>query len=112
VRDAGDAPCRQVAQLAREKVSQLDLQIAQLTQLRDSLTITLREWHRRLDKGHPNDRVHLLESLSRKQQQHTINSAGEENEDIRARRVNGSSGISLRSKRHVLPYARTAPAGI
>jgi DNA-binding transcriptional MerR regulator len=112
VRDAGGAPCRQVAQLAHEKVRQLDLQIAQLTQLRDSLKVTVREWDRRLEKGPPNDRAHLLESLSPKQKKQTINPAGDGNEDTRARRVNGSSGLSPRSKRNVLPHARTAPAGI
>ena len=66
VRDAGGAPCRQVAQLAHEKVRQLELQIAQLIRLRDSLKATVQEWDRRLDKGQPNDRAHLLDSLSRK----------------------------------------------
>jgi DNA-binding transcriptional MerR regulator len=105
VRDAGGAPCPQVAQLAHEKVHQLDLQIAQLTELRDSLNITVREWDRRLEKGQPNDRAHLLESLSRKQKQQKINPTGEENEDTLARRLNGGSGFHLRSKHNVLPHA-------
>jgi MerR family Zn(II)-responsive transcriptional regulator of zntA len=43
VRDAGGAPCQQVAELAREKVRQLEIQITQLTRLRDSLKLTIRE---------------------------------------------------------------------
>jgi DNA-binding transcriptional MerR regulator len=112
VRDAGGAPCRQVAQLAHEKVRQLELQIAQLTQLRDSLKVTVQQWDLRLEKGKPNDRAHLLESLSTKQKQQTINATGEQNEDTRARRLNGNSGLSLRSKRNALPHARTASAGV
>jgi DNA-binding transcriptional MerR regulator len=69
VRDAGGAPCRQVAQLVHEKVRQLDLQIEQLTQFKESLKVTAQEWDRRLDKGLCNERAHLLESLSSKQNQ-------------------------------------------
>jgi DNA-binding transcriptional MerR regulator len=105
VRDAGGAPCRQVAQLAHEKVRQLELQIAQLIRLRDSLKVTVQEWDRRLEKGRPNDRAHLLDSLSRKQSQQTINATGERNEATRAGRVNGSSGLSLRSKSNFGPHA-------
>jgi DNA-binding transcriptional MerR regulator len=43
VRDGGGAPCQQVAELAREKVRQLEIQIAELTLLRDSLKTTVRE---------------------------------------------------------------------
>jgi len=112
VRDAGGAPCRRVAQLAHERVRQLELQIAQLTQLKDSLKVTVQGWDRRLERGKPNDPAHLLESLSTKQKQQTINATGEQNEDTRARRLNGNSGLSLRSKRNVLPHARTASAGV
>ena len=100
IRDAGGAPCRRVAQLGHEKVCQLDLQIAHLTQLRDSLKVMVLDWDLRLEGGPPNDRAHLLELLSRKEKQQNIDPTGEENEDTRDRRVNGVPGLSLRPKRN------------
>jgi len=105
VRDKGGAPCRQVAELGHEKVRQLDLQIAHLTQLRDSLKVTVREWDRRLESIRPNDRAHLLESLSRIRKPKAINPRGKANEAFRTGRINGSSGLSVRSKHDVLPHA-------
>jgi len=46
VRDGGGAPCQQVAELAREKIRQLEIQITQLAHLRNSLKLTIREWGR------------------------------------------------------------------
>jgi DNA-binding transcriptional MerR regulator len=63
VRDAGGAPCQQVVGVAREKVQQLDVQIAQLTHLRNSLKSTLREWGQRLKQTPDGGRARLLESL-------------------------------------------------
>jgi DNA-binding transcriptional MerR regulator len=64
VRDGGGSPCRQVAQLAREKVCQLEIQIAQLASLRDSLKLALRDWDGRLMQMPDGGHAHLLESLS------------------------------------------------
>jgi DNA-binding transcriptional MerR regulator len=63
VRDRGGAPCQQVAELAREKLRQLEIQIAHLTRLRDSLKLTVREWDRRLGQMSAGGRARLLESL-------------------------------------------------
>jgi DNA-binding transcriptional MerR regulator len=63
VRDMGGAPCRRVAELARDKVEGLDAQIAQLTQLRDSLKSTMEEWEVRLENSPSGSRAGLLETL-------------------------------------------------
>jgi hypothetical protein len=101
-----------VAELAREKVGQLEDQIAQLTLLRDSLKLTVRKWDRRLEKTAKCDRANLLESLSYEKRQQTVHAKGEAHENIAAYRVPGDSGFGLRSKRNVVPHARTASTGI
>ena len=63
LRDSGQAPCREVAEMAQEKVSALNLQIEQLMELRDSLKLTVKEWERRLNKTPAGNRAGLLESL-------------------------------------------------
>jgi DNA-binding transcriptional MerR regulator len=65
VRDAGGAPCQQVVEVAREKVRALEIQIAHLTRLRDSLKLTVREWDRRLGQMPAGGRARLLELLPR-----------------------------------------------
>lgn len=71
VRDSGGAPCRHVAELAHEKVSQLDKQIDQLIQLRDSLKMTVKEWERRLKKTPNGTPAGLLESLPQREHSKT-----------------------------------------
>jgi DNA-binding transcriptional MerR regulator len=80
VRDAGGAPCRQVAELAHAKVHKLDAQIAQLTRLRDSLKFIAKEWDHRLKKTPAFERANLLESLSRETARQSANTKGETNE--------------------------------
>jgi MerR family transcriptional regulator, copper efflux regulator len=70
VRDGGGAPCQQVAELAREKVHQLEIQIAELTLLRDSLKTTVREWNRRLKQMPDGSPARLLESLPKAKNQY------------------------------------------
>jgi MerR family transcriptional regulator, copper efflux regulator len=72
VRDGGGAPCQQVAELAREKVRQLKIQISQLVLLRDSLKQTVREWDRRLKQVPNGDRAGLLESLPKAKNQYAV----------------------------------------
>jgi len=72
VRDAGGAPCQQVAQLAREKGRQLEIQIMQLARPRDSLKLTVREWDSRLKQMPDGGRASLLESLPKAKNQHAI----------------------------------------
>jgi DNA-binding transcriptional MerR regulator len=111
VRDAGGAPCRQVAALAHEKVNRLDAQIDQLTRLRDSLMRTAQEWDRRLQRTPGSARANLLESLSTKQKERALNPTGDGNEDNAAHRVASHSGFGLRSKHNHVPHARTTSAG-
>jgi len=80
VRDSGGAPCRQVAELARLKVLQLDTQIAQLTQLRDSLKLTVKDWDGRLEKMPASVRANLLESLRSKKAEQLVILKGEQRE--------------------------------
>jgi DNA-binding transcriptional MerR regulator len=70
VRDGGGAPCQQVAELAHEKVRQLEIQIAELTLLRDSLKTTVREWNRRLKQMPDGSPARLLESLPKAKNQY------------------------------------------
>ncbi len=72
VRDTGGAPCQQVVEVAREKVQQLEIQIAQLTRLRDSLKSTVRGWDRRLKQTPDGDRARLLESLPKAKNQDVV----------------------------------------
>jgi DNA-binding transcriptional MerR regulator len=111
VRDAGGAPCRQVAKLAHEKVEQLDAQIAQLTLLRDSLMRTAQEWDHRMEATPRGDRANLLESLSIEKRKQDDNPRGDANEVTADFRVTGDSGFGLRSKRNHLPHARAASGG-
>ena len=62
-RDAGAAPCREVAHLESDKVIELDTQIQELTELRDSLKQTVSKWKRQLEKTPDGKRAGLLESL-------------------------------------------------
>ncbi len=71
LRDSGAAPCREVAEMAHEKVSALDSQIKQLVQLRDSLKTTVRNWKGRLKKTPIGNRAGLLESLPQRKDNKT-----------------------------------------
>jgi DNA-binding transcriptional MerR regulator len=72
VRNGGGAPCQQVAELAREKVGQLEIQITQLVLLRDSLKLTVREWDRRLKQLPNGGRAGLLESIPKAKNQYAV----------------------------------------
>lgn len=76
VRDAGGAPCQQVAELAREKVHQLEIQITQLARLRDSLKLAIREWDGRLKRMPNGGHARLLESLPQAQNQRVLKIPG------------------------------------
>lgn len=106
VRDAGGAPCRQVAELAHEKVNKLDAQIAQLTRLRDSLKLTAKEWDRRLKKTPAFERANLLESLSRGASQKVANTKGEQHERTTVSLRPDDSGNRQQPKRGVFSSPR------
>jgi DNA-binding transcriptional MerR regulator len=111
VRDAGGAPCRQVAKLAHEKVEQLNARIAQLTRMRDSLMLTVQEWDHRMEGTPQGKRANLLESLSTEKTKQGNNLKGDTNEVSADYRVTDDSGFGLRSKRSGVPYARAASGG-
>ncbi len=109
VRDTGGSPCKQVAELAGEKVRQLDMQIARLTQLRDFLQLTAREWNRRLEKMPNGGRAGLLESLARDKNQCATNMKGEKHEDTTGHSRPSNSGDRFRTKHNVMPNERPTP---
>ena len=64
VRDAGGAPCEEVRRLAAQKLLNVQDQLRELTELRDELQKTLRDWDARLSRRTAGKRANLLESLS------------------------------------------------
>jgi DNA-binding transcriptional MerR regulator len=62
-RDAGGAPCRRVARLARDKVSSLDQQIQELATVREWLARTVESWQLTLKDTPPGKPAGLLDSL-------------------------------------------------
>jgi len=62
-RAAGQAPCRQVHELATRKAAELDERIAELTALRAALAETLASWEQRLQSTSPGGFARLLEEL-------------------------------------------------
>jgi DNA-binding transcriptional MerR regulator len=63
VRDRGGAPCREVRNLAKEKLRQIEQNLLELKDLRRQLRDTLIDWDRRLDKIPAGKRAGLLHSL-------------------------------------------------
>src|SRR6185369_7395169 len=63
VRDAGGAPCDQVRNIAAQKLADVQKQLRELTQLRDDLQQTLRDWDVRLTQRAKGKPANLLESL-------------------------------------------------
>ena len=64
VRDAGGAPCEEVRRLAAQKLLNVQDQLRGLTELRDDLQKTLRDWDTRLARRARGKQANLLESLS------------------------------------------------
>jgi len=64
VRDAGGAPCEEVRRLAAQKLLNVQGQLRELTELRDELQTTLRDWDTRLARRTAGKRANLLETLS------------------------------------------------
>ena len=64
VRDAGGAPCEEVRRLAAQKLLNVQDQLRELTELRDELKKTLRDWDVRLARRARGNQANLLESLS------------------------------------------------
>jgi len=64
VRDRGGAPCRKVRDLATEKLSSIEAQLADMSVLRDELRSTLNDWDARLARSTPGSPAGLLEALA------------------------------------------------
>jgi DNA-binding transcriptional MerR regulator len=63
VRDAGGAPCEEVRKIAAQKLIKVHDQLRELTELRDDLQQTLKDWDARLAHRDNGKRANLLESL-------------------------------------------------
>jgi DNA-binding transcriptional MerR regulator len=63
-RDAGGTPCWRVAGMAKDKITALDRQIAELSELRDWLSTEVADWNKRLEQTPSGKRAGLLESLA------------------------------------------------
>src|SRR3954454_5211332 len=64
VRDAGGAPCEEVRKMATQKLLDVQDQLRELTELRDDLQKTLRDWDARLARRGNGKQANLLDSLS------------------------------------------------
>lgn len=63
MRDAGGAPCRQVRDLALEKLGALDEQIQNLKALRKTLQVSVSAWDKKLAATKPGAQARLLEDF-------------------------------------------------
>jgi DNA-binding transcriptional MerR regulator len=107
VRDGGGAPCQHVAELAREKVNQLEIQITQLARLRDSLKLTIREWDVRLKRMPKGGHARLLESLPRANK-HLSKRQGENHEDVNLHSGTGNANVGQLPKRNTVRRSKSA----
>ena len=64
VRDHGGAPCRRVRELASDKLTSVEAQLAEMSALRDELRRTLKDWDTRLARSTPGAPARLLEALA------------------------------------------------
>ncbi|HZR29034.1 MAG TPA: heavy metal-responsive transcriptional regulator [Terriglobales bacterium] len=63
-RDAGGVPCRRVYELAHEKLKGIAADIQALKRTERYLKKVLSDWKRRIQRGTPGQRSHLLYSLT------------------------------------------------
>jgi DNA-binding transcriptional MerR regulator len=75
VRDRGGAPCRRVRELATEKLSSVEAQLAEMSVLRDELRSTLKDWDARLARSTPGAPAGLLEALASSEPNKPLRSA-------------------------------------
>jgi len=62
--ERGGAPCRQVRELAANKLSEIEQHLIEVTALRDELKSALKDWDARLARTTSGDRAGLLQSLA------------------------------------------------
>lgn len=63
VRDKGGAPCKEVRALAAVKLSELETQLREMSELRNELQALIKDWDQRLQHRSANQCAHLLESI-------------------------------------------------
>ena len=63
-RDKGSAPCREVREMAAQKLSDIEIRLSELLAMRDDLTKILDDWNQRLTKTPTGEKARLLESLN------------------------------------------------
>jgi DNA-binding transcriptional MerR regulator len=71
-RDAGGIPCRRVYELAQEKLHRISDDINALRQTERYIKKVLSDWERRLHEAGPEQKSHLLYSLSRASVGHAV----------------------------------------
>ena len=64
VRSRGGAPCRQVRELAAEKLAHMDVQLRDITAVRNRLRALIKDWDLRLQKTTSGEPARLLETLA------------------------------------------------
>jgi DNA-binding transcriptional MerR regulator len=62
--DRGGAPCRQVRNMAAEKLAEIENHLKEVTKLRDDLLTALLDWDARLGKTASGQRAGLLNALA------------------------------------------------
>jgi DNA-binding transcriptional MerR regulator len=67
VRERGGAPCRRVRELAAQKLSDVEEQLADILRIRDELQSTLKDWDAQLERSTPGTPSRLLEALASSQ---------------------------------------------
>lgn len=107
-RDAGGAPCRRVASMASDKITALDRQIAELTELRNWLSATVAKWNSRLERTPSGKRAGLLESLALQNLPTNRQKKGNNHETNLSHVSSGPRSRRIRPDSHGLPHARSA----
>jgi DNA-binding transcriptional MerR regulator len=64
VRNRGGVPCRQVRDLAAEKLAHMDVQLRDITAVRNRLRALIKDWDLRLQKTTSGEAARLLETLA------------------------------------------------
>ncbi|HJP95093.1 MAG TPA: MerR family transcriptional regulator [Pyrinomonadaceae bacterium] len=62
--DRGGVPCREVRNLAANKLSQIETHLKEVIALRDELKEALKDWDKRLAKTASGERANLLKALA------------------------------------------------
>jgi DNA-binding transcriptional MerR regulator len=67
-RDQGRAPCREVRELARSKLAEIEERLKEMAGVRDELRATIKDWDARLNRTSNGNQARLLEALAKNSQ--------------------------------------------